>query len=72
VDPESRARLQIRAVMVVVRHERARGTADESLHWRALDRLDEARAELDGQEAWHADVLAEFEAARAEVEAGKP
>ena len=70
MDREARTRLQIRAVMVVVRAARARGSGDESLQRRALAILDRARAELDGREAWHAEADVELRRARAEVEAG--
>ena len=77
MDEAARARLQIRAVMVVFRAEMAHprtDVADESrqrfkaqLRRRSLELLDNARAKLDGQAPWHPEVLAELLTARAEV-----
>jgi hypothetical protein len=76
MDDSVRARLQIRAVLVVYRRERARRTDSPDavtdfslLRGRCLQLLDDARATLNGKAPWHADVLAELEGARAEVAA---
>jgi hypothetical protein len=79
MDSPERARLQIRAVHSVFGFEAARlarsgksvderREALESLRLRSLEILTNARAMLDGQAAWHVDVLRELDAVRAEIE----
>jgi hypothetical protein len=78
VEEPVRLRFQIRAVLVVYRAEMARlsrsSRSDQrlsedlgDLRTRCLLILDTARAGLDGQAAWHPDLLDELARARAEV-----
>lgn len=69
-------RLQIRAVLVVYRAARlGRSSSSDQrlsedlgdLRTRCLLILDTARADLDGQAAWHPELLDELARARAEV-----
>jgi hypothetical protein len=72
-DPAARARLQIRAVLVVYRAERARalrlGTDLAPLRVRSLEILDDVRAQLDGKARWHGAVQDQLAKAREEVAA---
>jgi hypothetical protein len=80
VDNAERVRSQIRAVLVANRMEpagiramaaSAEGQQENLAHLRArsIDILDAARAQLDGNTAWHPEVLEELARARAEVDA---
>jgi len=80
VDNATRVRTQIRAVLVANRTEPAgirimaasAETRQENLaHFRArcMEILDAARAQLNGNAAWHPEVLEELAHARAEVDA---
>jgi hypothetical protein len=72
-DPAARARLQIRAVLVVFRSERARAmrrrTDLEPIRVRSLQILEGVGARLDGDAPWHEAVRDQLAAARAEVAA---
>lgn len=72
-DPAARTRLQIRAVIVVYRAERARaqrfGTDLDPVRTRSLEILDDVRATLDGEARWHGEVRDQLAAAREEVAA---
>ena len=69
-----RARLQIRAVIIVYRYERDRAARGSSfidlgtLRVRSLDRLDELQADLESASALTAELEAELASARAELE----
>lgn len=78
MEEPAKLRFQIRAVLVVYRAEMARldrsSRSDETvtevlggLRARSLQLLDTARAGLDGQAAWHPDLLDELARARAEI-----
>jgi len=78
MDSADRVRLQIRAVLVVYRAEvanihrsgaspRVLQAEQDDLRARSLRRLDETRAQLDGSAAWHAELVAEIDRARAVV-----
>jgi hypothetical protein len=77
-DEARRMRRQIQAVLVVFRAEKARleqaiqpGAARDhqldDLRERSVAILDAARAQLDGNAAWHPKLLKELAEARAEV-----
>jgi hypothetical protein len=77
MDTPARARMQIRAVRVVWEVEARRwsglppdhrGEHLGQLRDRCLEVLADARAVLDGQAPWHADVLRELDAVRSEIE----
>lgn len=77
MNTEARARLQIRAVLVVYRSEtrrlaRSRASdatraAADDLKARSLALIHDAHAKLDGAAAWHDEVRRELDAARTEV-----
>jgi len=78
MDDARRMQRQIRAVLIAFRAEKrrlepliqsgdARQDQLDSLRARSLEILDEARAQLDGNAAWHLRLLDELDEARAEV-----
>ena len=80
MDEARRMQRQIRAVLIVFRAEKARierliqsGDARQDqldgLRARSVEILDAARAQLDGNAAWHLRLLKELAEARAEVSA---
>jgi ElaB/YqjD/DUF883 family membrane-anchored ribosome-binding protein len=80
MDEARRMRRQIQAVLVIFRAEKrrlesliqsgdARQEQLDSLRARSVGLLDDARDQLDGNAAWHPQLLKELAEARAEISA---